>query len=451
VLLCCELAAAAPTITVEAPRGGEVYGIGQAQKVLLGAKTRAKSVVVELSRDGGATYSVLGTINNTLPDRTQRNLLAWTVTGPGSGNCLVRATGVVGKAQAVAVSSPFSIGGAGEPLAGSVTTASLASEAVSADKITSGSASGDMVLTADGSGGVTFGPLPLDTRYVKVAGDTMTGPLMLSGDPTAASGAATKQYVDAKAGAASGVAVSAGNSIVAALNDAATTSKASGTVLADGSVGNAKLANSAITITAGTGLAGGGAASLGGATTLNLADTAVTPGSFTRASITVDQQGRLTAAGNGAAIGTADLADGAVTAPKVAAFPKAYVQNSALISVPNNTATVVTCDTELFDTDNCHSTTVSPARLTCNTAGVYYVSAYAAFASNNTNYRQIFVRVNGGTAIASEIRPAYNQTDMTTSTIWQLNAGDYLEMVVVQDSGGPLNVNVRGFMMARLP
>ena len=39
-----------------------------------------------------------------------------------------------------------------------------------------------------------------DPDKVDKAGATMTGPLVLSGDPTAALGAATKQYVDAQAG-----------------------------------------------------------------------------------------------------------------------------------------------------------------------------------------------------------------------------------------------------------
>jgi len=102
----CHAAAAPKPVLIQTPLGGEFFVTGTSQKVRLDPKTRNKMVAIELSTDGGTTFSPLGTIDNTDRDKTKHNVLGFVVPNTPSGNCVIRAT----DGTAVTLSSAFSIG-----------------------------------------------------------------------------------------------------------------------------------------------------------------------------------------------------------------------------------------------------------------------------------------------------------------------------------------------------
>lgn len=107
----------------------------------------------------------------------------------------------------------------------------------------------------------------------------------------------------------------------------------------------------------------------------------------------------------------------------------------------STTSTVLTLDTELFDSDGGHSTSTNTSRFTCQTAGLYYVSGSVCFAVNATGTRTLNVFVNGTgvTGAANQAAPsASNGGSVVTSTLVQLVVGDYVELAAWQNSGATL-------------
>ncbi len=99
---------------------------------------------------------------------------------------------------------------------------------------------------------------------------------------------------------------------------------------------NANLLNSSLTVASGTGLSGGGLVALGGTTTLNIANTAVTPGSYVFSSITVNAQGQITAASSGT------VTTGTVTSVALAAPVEFTVSGSPVTTTGTLTFTKTT-------------------------------------------------------------------------------------------------------------
>ena len=154
-------------------------------------------------------------------------------------------------------------------------------------------------------------------------------------------------------------------------------------------------------INTGTGLEGGG--NLSADRTLALSDTAVTPDTYGDANnvpqITVDQQGRITGAQNVAIAGGGGSFQGARLVKTVAQ------------SIPQASTTVITFNSEDFDTNNFHDNVINNERITIP-ANISFVNVQATiqFASipNNSN---IFLNLfKNATEIVRETDRSFGST-----------------------------------------
>ncbi|MDO9334576.1 MAG: hypothetical protein Q7T57_08670 [Dehalococcoidales bacterium] len=135
----------------------------------------------------------------------------------------------------------------------------------------------------------------------------------------------------------------------------------------------------------------------------------------------------------------------------------ARVYNNAPVSINNTTFTILSFNSERFDTDNIHESVTNPSRLTCMTAGKYLIIANISWAEANYTVTIISILLNGTTLIAREqVTGATTATLINNvTTVYYLALNDYIQLQVYQYSAGAHNVNCSPnyspeFMMQRI-
>ena len=142
---------------------------------------------------------------------------------------------------------------------------------------------------------------------------------------------------------------------------------------------------------------------------------------------------------------TADstAATGLAWATASSSFAGVLVFQSATQSLSNATATVITFDSENYDTNAFHSTVSNTSRLTvpAGKAGKYLVFGQLGYNGNATGQRQAEILLNASGGYAKNIALNNGSSYLTTpsfSTVLTLAVADYVELGGYQDSGGAL-------------
>jgi hypothetical protein len=120
-------------------------------------------------------------------------------------------------------------------------------------------------------------------------------------------------------------------------------------------------------------------------------------------------------------------------------FEGCSLARSADLSVPNNTETTVTWDTETFDVGGFHSTSSNTSRITIPTGkgGYYRISGFVGLFENPTQANSVSLRVKKNGTLAYQLQEtATLQKELAFTFIINLAATDYVEMFAFQNTGG---------------
>ena len=144
-------------------------------------------------------------------------------------------------------------------------------------------------------------------------------------------------------------------------------------------------------------------------------------------------------------VGSSEVAAGSVSPGKLGTFPAVHATTTASVSTTNGATKIVPFNSERYDTANMHSTTTNNHILKAPINGKYLVTANIIWDFNSTGVRILKVeRVNSSGTLVRDVggsrQVASGQSNQSVSGIVDLAAGEGVQMSVIQDSGGSLNL-----------
>ena len=117
-------------------------------------------------------------------------------------------------------------------------------------------------------------------------------------------------------------------------------------------------------------------------------------------------------------------------------------------SIPVSTLTALTFETETFDVGGMHDSDINPSRITIppNGDGVYIVGANVHWnAMAGLSSRSVGIRLNSGNLISDTLLHVTGvgafDFNMLTSCSWNFVAGDFIEVVVFQDTISAVDIS----------
>ena len=144
------------------------------------------------------------------------------------------------------------------------------------------------------------------------------------------------------------------------------------------------------------------------------------------------------------AVGAAKIASGAIDTTKLGAIPGARIYYTQSKTVGNANGTTLTFDNVEYNVGNVYSPSHTD-RLTAPIAGKYLMAATVLWNPAANGIRAIELWRNGH-PIVDNTMPGLSDSAIggqfqTAQTVCWLSAGDYVQVGVYQDSGGPLTMS----------